>query len=360
MATDIRVEPEEVDPAWVTQVLEEAGVARGAEITNVEFAGYVGTGQMSRNGRFHLEWSHPEGRPLTAVAKFPSADPATRASSFQNGAYLNEYLFYTRVASSVSVRTPKCWVARYDAEAQRCILLMEDLIDSEQGDQFASCSEADAELVLEQAAGLHAPRWGDPELATIPFLPPAESRGETLSQYYQAAATPCLARLGHAFSDDVVATVEHFGTVMRRWAAGTETRHTITHGDFRPDNFLFGRRAEAPKLAVVDWQTAATGVGPTDIAYFIGGAYPEQSRRSVELTFLEQYRQRLLAAGVSYTAQDCLQDYRWGALWGLLVGVTASLLAEQTERGDRLFTLMISRHAQHALDLESVALVERA
>jgi hypothetical protein len=37
----------------------------------------------------------------------------------------------------------------------------------------------------------------------------------------------------------------------------------------------------------------------------------------------------------------------------------ATMMAAQTERGDRLFTLMLSRHAQHALDLDGLGLVDQ-
>jgi hypothetical protein len=97
MTSDIRVEPEEFDAAWLTAALEEAGVARGATITELEWAGYVGTGQMSRNGRFRLAWSDPD-RPATVVAKFPSADLPTRSWAFETGTYASEHVFYSTIA----------------------------------------------------------------------------------------------------------------------------------------------------------------------------------------------------------------------------------------------------------------------
>src|SRR4051812_43703392 len=85
VTADIRVEPEEFDGPWLTDQLETCGVARGAAVSDVEFVGYIGAGQMSRNARFRLAWTVPEGRPATLVAKLPSADLPTRSSSFANG-----------------------------------------------------------------------------------------------------------------------------------------------------------------------------------------------------------------------------------------------------------------------------------
>jgi hypothetical protein len=99
------------------------------------------------------------------------------------------------------------------------------------------------------------------------------------------------------------------------------------------------------------------GSGPTDIAYFLGGAFPEEERRRIERDLLEDYRRQLVAAGVDYATEYCWRDYRWGTLHGVLIAVLATMMAETTERGDRLFTLMITRHARQALDLDTLALI---
>ena len=78
----------------MTEALESAGVARGATVTDVEFDGFIGTGQMSRNARYGLTWDRPDGRPATVVGKFPSHDESTKLSSFGSGAYHHEYAFY--------------------------------------------------------------------------------------------------------------------------------------------------------------------------------------------------------------------------------------------------------------------------
>jgi hypothetical protein len=357
VTSDIRVEPEEFDAPWLTAALEQAGVARGATITGLEWAGYVGTGQMSRNGRFHLTWSDPAGRPGTVVAKFPSGDLPTRAWAFETGTYASEHTFYDAIAPTVRVRTPVCWLTRYDEAARRCVLVMEDLAHSAPGDQFAGCTPEQIPLVLEQAVAFHAPRWGDPALEPLLVRHDAAERLGRLAGQYEAAVGICLGRLGNRLGDDVVGLVEAFAGVIVPWAIGTDTPRTVVHGDFRPDNFLFAAGPDAPPLAIVDWQTMAWGRGPTDIAYFLGGAFPEEERRRIEGDVLGDYRSRLTAAGVGYAADDCWRDYRWGALHGVLIAVLATMMAQTTERGDRLFTLMITRHARQALDLDTLALI---
>jgi hypothetical protein len=41
----------------------------------------------------------------------------------------------------------------------------------------------------------------------------------------------------------------------------------------------------------------------------------------------------------------------------VLISVLAAVMAEQTERGDDMLSLMASRHARHAIDLEALELI---
>jgi hypothetical protein len=354
-------DPLALDAPWMTEALESAGVAAGATVTDVEFDGFIGTGQMSRNARYRLTWDRPDGRPETVVGKFPSADPNTKQSSFDSGVYLHEYAFYAQIAPTVAIRTPRCWVARFDADAPDFVLIMEDLAGSAQGDQFSEPSADITRQAIEQAAALHGPRWGDPTLADEPAMQsPFGDRAELLRHYYTASTDVCLTRLGHGLDDDVQQLVRDFVPLIGTWAQGTGTPATAVHGDFRPDNFLIGQTADAVPFAVVDWQTLSLGLGVSDVAYFIGGAFEPARRRDVERDLLERYRVALATYGVDYDPSDCWGDYVWGTLHGVIIAVCATMMADQTERGDAMLTLMASRHARHALDLGALDLVQAA
>jgi hypothetical protein len=358
MERSVRSDPREIDGPWMTEALEAAGVACGAVVTDVRFDGFIGTGQMSRNGRLSLSWDEPDGRPTTVVGKFPTDDPPTRASSFENGAYFNECSFYAELAPTVDIRTPRCWVVRFDEDAQDFVLILEDLAGSVQGDQFSGCSDDEISLAISQAVALHAPRWGDPRLAdSATFSRITEDPFERLERFYSATIEGCLARLGPRLAPDEVQLLRDFAPHVRRWAEGTDTPRTIVHGDFRPDNFLLGRAEGAPPIAVVDWQTVSLGLGPTDVAYLVGGAIAPDARRDVEADLVEEYRRQLNTAGVDYSPEDCWRDYRWGTVHGVLISVLAAVMAEQTERGDSMLSLMASRHAQHAIDLQAIELI---
>lgn len=358
-SADVRGEPADVDAAWLTDALEQAGVARGARVTDVDLVGLIGTGQTGRNARFSLTWDDPEGRPASVVGKFKSADPAACESAFQTGTYRTEYEFYRDLAPTLGVRSPLCHVARFDEARPDFVLIMEDLSDSRQGDQFAGLTVDEAALAIEQAVGLHAPRWGDPALASFgAHRPKGPEAAMMLGAVYAMMVEPFLERLGPGLDDDVIGLVRALAPKAGQWAAGTDTPRTAVHLDFRPDNFMFGTTHDAPPLVVVDWQTVTDGNAMMDVAYVVGGSFDPAVRADVERDLLAEHLAGLRAAGVDYDAETQWRDYRHGALWGVVMTVIATILAAQTERGDGMLTVMGQRHGRHALDLDAMALLD--
>lgn len=348
-----------IDPHWLTNEFERAGVARGASVDTADFVTLVGTGQMGRSARFALSWSDPAGRPATIVAKFPTDDPTARTTGFENGSYAKEYLFYSELHETVDVRAPAIWAARYEADVPDFVFVMEDLDGSVQGDQFRGLDVDEAALAVEQAVALHAPRWGDDALDRL-FTDPTVDRAELLAGYYMAMIDPALERLAPHLDEGCVGVARDLAPLISTWIAGTETPATLVHMDFRPDNFLFAATPDAPPLVIVDWQTINYGLAMNDVAYMIGGSFEPDARSEVEHDLVEEYRSRIVAAGVPYQRDACWHDYRVGSVWGVVMSIIATILAEQTERGDRMLGTMLRRHAHHAIDLDAIALLDGA
>jgi aminoglycoside phosphotransferase (APT) family kinase protein len=332
-------------------------------VTEVDFAGLIGTGQTGRNARFMLTWSDPTGRPASVVAKIPSADPNARASAFTTGNYVKEWLFYDRIAPTVDITVPKCFVARYDEATPDFVLIMEDIAGSEQGDQLEGLSPDRISTAIGELVGLHAPHFGSPELATLlhtgqPTASTPDELGLVLQLVYGATMAGFLDRLGDRLDDDIVQLVDDFAPHIANWTQGTDTPPTLIHLDYRADNLLFGVDEGAPPLVVVDWQTLSAGLGASDLAYLISGSYPDATQRAAdERAFVEEYRSRMATAGVELTADAIWRDYRVGSLWGMIITVVATMAAAQTERGDDMLTAMAQRHGRQALDLDALSLI---
>jgi len=353
----IRSDPERIETEWMARVLDAAGLARGATLTDCRFGGYVGTGQTGCNARFHLTWDRADDRPSTVMGKFPSRDATARATGFGGSAYITEWNFYRNIAPTLRVRAPHCYLSAFDGDAQEFCLIMEDLAGSEQGDHFVGLNDDELALAIEQAVLLHAPRWGDPTLdSSWPQPSTEDERSERLAMLYGFLLPAFLDRLGSRLDAEIVGVVNDFAPLVGRWARGTGTPLTVAHYDFRPDNFLFARTPGAPPLVVVDWQTVNQGLGMVDVAYVIASSYAP-GERPRERDLVAEYHQRLAAAGVSYSFDDCWRDYRFGALWGLIITVLATSMAAQTERGDDLFVRMASQYGYQSLELDSLEML---
>ena len=359
----MRGDPNNTDPRWLTDGLERAGVADGARVVEARFVGYVGTGQTGSNARLGLTWDNPirpDGslRPPTVVGKYPSLDFGTRTDAFERGTYFNEFDFYTTLVGTLHVRTPNCYIAHYSDDPFDFALIMEDLAGSQQGDQFEGLTVEQAELAIEQAVGLHAPRWADPLLDSFaPQRARGEDAAEQLGAVYSMLVEPFLARLGPGLDDDVIQLVRDLVPLANTWAAGTGAPLTVVHYDFRPDNFMFGVHPDAAPLTVVDWQTVRQGQGAFDLAYMIGGSFQPAQRAAVERALLRTYLERMAAAGVPYGENQLWHDYRHASLWGVVMTVIATILAAKTERGNRMLTVMGQRHGRHAIELDALSLL---
>jgi aminoglycoside phosphotransferase (APT) family kinase protein len=244
--------------------------------------------------------------------------------------------------------------AAIDPASHAFCLMMEDLHPSVQGDQIAGCSADQASLTLTQAVKLHAPRWGDSRLSELDWLGRQTAEQSAMGQQmYQHFFPGFVERYQSRLSTEHLEMARRLGASFAHWATGYDGPLTVTHGDFRLDNMLFG--GPYP-LAIVDWQTPGQGAAMSDVAYFLGAGLTPDLRRRHEQDLVHSYHAQLLAAGVTGYAYDaCWNDYRRYSFSGLLMAVIASMIVGQTQRGDDMFMAMASRHAQQAIDLEADA-----
>ncbi len=347
--------PEQVTAGWLTDVLRGAGALGDRRVIGFECE-VVGTGQMADSVRFRLRYDGeaPEA-PASVVGKFTAADETSRSTGIAMRTSEVEVRFYQQVASTVGVRTPRCYHGDVTPLTAEFVLILEDLAPARPGDQLAGCDVSEAALALTELAALHAPRWGDPALERLEWL----NRRTDESNEAGAVIFPMLfdgfaARYGAVLEDHVVDVgrrlMPHIGAYLRH----QPRPWTVQHADYRLDNLLFGSAAGGAPLAVVDWQTVTFGPAAADVSYFLGAGPPEDERRMHEERLVGEYHAALVAAGVTgYSLDACFTDYRRYAYAGYLMAVGASMMVERTERGDEMFLTMARRHAAQIIDLGS-------
>jgi hypothetical protein len=336
---------------WLTAAL--AGVADGAQVSHL-VASRIRNGNVADSARLVPAWNRPTAAPSSVVAKVPSSEPVKRATGFATGTYEREAAFYTAIADSVGVSRPMCYVAQYDLEHEGYVVVLEDLAPAQPADQVAGCSPDDAAAVMSELAALHAPRWGDPSLLDLAWLerPTPESVQSTV------ALVPTLFpgfvdRYRARLDPGVVALGERTMAGLERYLTDRPGPWTVTHGDLRLDNLLFG----PPRVAVVDWQTVKAGPGLSDVAYFIGSGLLPEDRRDHEHRLVRAYHRQLTAAGVTLTWGDCWAGYRRYSLDGLIMAIAASMVGARSARRDDMFMALANRHARQARDLATEELL---
>lgn len=344
--------PDEIDASWLTERLREAG--HPAVVVRGFSAERIGTGQVGMCIRYTLELEGGDPSvPRTLVGKFASDDPTSRQTGILLRNYIKEVSFYREVASRVSISVPRCYFADIEGDGPDFVLLLEDLAPAEQGDQLAGCSTEVAEAAVLELVGLHAPSWKDESLRGREWLSPADdSSREMARMLYKANLDGFLGRYGvHLEADEreIIAAAGDskgppFAPLGEDWA--------LVHIDYRLDNLLIDQRRSTPAISVVDWQSVSVGTPLNDVAYFLGAGLLPEMRRPVEEEIVRRYHRALCAAGVpDYAWERCWEDYRRGTFSGFAVTVIASMMVQQTERGDEMFVAMARRHARHAIDL---------
>ncbi len=350
----------DVTTDWLTAVLADAGVlAHGARVLSFETEA-IGTGQMADTTRFSLGYQRDGSGPASVVAKFASADDLSRATGLALRAYEIEVRFYRELAPRVTARVPRAYVAEVEPATGWFTLLLEDIVGGCQGDQIEACTPDVAAAVLEEMAGLHAPCWEVGELAALEWLNRATPESDALLHALVTSLLPGFLEryedtLAPAHRDVCVRFVER----LPAWLQLRSGPRTASHGDFRLDNLLFEPMSARP--VVVDWQTAAWGSASADVAYFVGGCLGVEDRRAHEHDLVAHYHDALRRRGVEgYALEQLRADTRRDIFGGLLMAIVASMVVQRTERGDLMFLTSTTRHAQHALDADALALLDTA
>lgn len=352
-------DPADLTADWLTAALRAGGHDVRVDDVAVE---RVGAGLMGATYRLTVAYAGPAGDlPSSFVAKLPAPDAGQRAAVASS--YGVELGFYTDVAATVAVRTPRCHHASASADHQAFVLLLEDMAPAEPGDQVAGCLPAAAEDAVVNLAGLHGPRWDDPSLARLsPLSELTSATGDTaalIADVYRGATEQFIDRFADRLTTDDGDTLRSVAEVLGEWLAAPPAHLGPIHGDYRLDNLLFPPHG-APGVAAVDWQTLGVGLPGRDLAYFLETSLRVDDRRRHEEELVEAYHRALVSHGVNdYPRQACFADYRYGLLHGPLITVLGALYGARTERGDEMFLVMAERSCRAIRDHDAVGLVDR-
>lgn len=349
----------ELTPAWVAAALRTTGLDH--DIVDVARQ-RVGTGQIGTSHRLTITYADPAaalaaGAPVTLVAKMAGGDPENRG--IVSDGYRNEFGFYTEVADTVAINTPRCWYAVISDDNTCFVLLLDDLAPAEPGEQVRGCTLDEARLALVNLAGLHGPRWADPALLDIPWMNRPTAEG---SAFYGEVLAGAIETFGERFGSRLGdGDLDLFRTIPPRlgdWMMTRPERFTTIHGDYRPDNLMF--LPDGSAVSTVDWQTLGLGLAGRDVGYFLATSVDPALRRSHERELVGVYHEALRTHGVTdLSLDDCFEDYRIGVVQAALITILGAVYAtaEPTPASDAMFLAMATRGAEAIRDLDPLSLI---
>ena len=314
----------------------------------------IGTGQMADSLRVQMQHTGNSSAPQTLIAKIPKNNEASRAASRITRCYEVETSFYSEISSSVEARIPECYYVEYSKHDDEFLLLLEDLAPARQGDQLGGCGVDDAILAVTEMAKLHGSLWDSPSTNDKEWLIRNRSdAGKNTLQLLQSVYPSFCQRYEGRIDSKVVQVGQQLVSQFPAYFSAQPKPNTVVHRDFRLDNLLFGDWAGSRGVAILDWQTASEGVAISDLSYFVGSALLPEVRVEREREVVNHYVSVVNTYGADITEEEAWRQYRLFSFGGFVMAIVASMLVEQTERGDEMFMAMANRHGQQILQLEA-------
>jgi len=366
-APEIPASITEVTPAWLSDVLRDAGVlpAGAVQAVTVDQIG-VGVGIMGELFRVGADYGAggpPPGAPSSVVVKLPSPFEANRAQGVGLGMYEAEVRFYRELAPHTAARTARCYHADIVPGTARFVVVLEDLSGLEMADYVAGMTVEECRAAARALAAVHGSWWGKVDAPAYAWIPSVvHPRIEMLAGMWPALWEGFLAnfatRLPEGGRAGGEAIRDHYWELMQ---AMSRLPWTLIHQDYRSDNLLFERDLDRDDAVVIlDWQGIGRGPAAYDLAYLLGGSLTVADRRASERAIMADYHRHLVGAGVTdYPAEQLWHDYRLallvaGPATAVLTGATFDLA---NERGGQMIGAMTERHFSALVDHDSVSLI---
>jgi aminoglycoside/choline kinase family phosphotransferase len=334
---------DEVDPQWLTEVLQADGTVSGpfaiTEVRPEQIA--MDTGFSSRLYRVHLKGTG--ATPASVIVKLPAGSDARGAMEIMGG-YKREVQFYQRVAGRAPMATPHVYAALLHEHSSEFVLVLEDLRDWDNADHLSGLSLERTQLCIAQLAGLHA--WSTASehadvLAAFPGLDGPVARDLLVPAFslgWQVYLEKTSAIIPSSMADHASRFAEHAPKAL---AALTE-RAMLLHGDIRADNLFF----DDNRLKVVDFQFAATGVGTADVGYLVSQGMPTEVRTGRDEELVRGYVSHLAEHGVEdYSFDDAWRHYRFAVAYLVLMPVIALITWDGLSEHSRQLCLTLTDRA---------------
>lgn len=325
--------PKELTVNWAQGVINQHAVNVTVSMVKI-IAVDIGT-----TTRVRIEVSHdgPESMPRCWFVKMPSMAWRARLITALPRLLPTEVRFYREIAASIPVHKPMVLAAKSQL-GRGSTLVLTDV--TEQGCTPGRTTDlltvAQAELVVDQLAQLHASFWQSTE--TIHQYPWMLGPARRLEDHLGTALAVPLMRQGLLRASGVVPKslhqpalnyARHRRRAMRFLAQGPKT---IVHHDCHPGNLFW----QQSRPGLLDWQMVRAGEGISDIAYFLATALTPENRRSHEIDLLNRYAKIIANKGHAIDLAGLLARYRAHLVYSFEAMVVTLAVGGMMVREDNL------------------------
>lgn len=225
--------------------------------------------------------------------------------------YAGEAAFYQNIAANLEMDIPRALVVARDDESKRSFLLLDDLLarNASFGSALEPMSPAQAAVLVEELARLHAAYWESSELQAMPWL----QAGGSLLQSCEALITPdtwerCLALPRGEF---VPKPYRNFAlmrdAILHALRSDVQRANCFVHGDCHIGNSFNTPDGSAGFL---DWQSTMHSFWAHDFSYFLITSLSIADRRHSERDLLDVYLRTLADRGIQLDAEDAWLEHR--------------------------------------------------
>jgi hypothetical protein len=332
------IDPSNLTPARLTQILVERGALLSGAVSTIEQLPTIEASSACFTSlRLNYTLNSSTDAPTALFLK--TFKPHVR---MDYGA--NEVAFYTNLAPAVN-RLPivRCYDAYWNPDSSACYCVFEDVSATHASAPFnAAPSLRHVQLALAALAQLHAAFWQHESMLGV-HLDRAMAQIATDFFQYRQYYTELVARYTTALSPlwrDVF--VRYLGRVPDLLGARLDQRRALTlwHSDTHLSNFMYAHHPGLP-VYLIDFATYRSGWGMRDVAYTLMYTLDPVQRLTHEQELVRFYHERLREAGVAdYDWEHCWDDYRLGVVANLhkpLINRRSVHAWERVERSMRAF-----------------------
>ena len=288
--------------------------------------------------------------PDRVVAKFAAQRAGSLASAQRSGSHQRELRFYDELAPSTPVRVPRVYASWYDHDSAEFLVVQEAVDVDPTIDQLIGIDVARAELVVIEAARLHATWWEHPRLSTLDWLPrlDGQARRNNLTTIARTGWAPLCDLLGDALTPEERELGQQLPERMDEVLVNVaQLPSTLIHSDLRADNLLFS--PDGGTVTVIDWQGVGIGPAGWDLAYLLSQTLDIDTRRTNEQHLLDRYVVEAQRLRPDLTSETLLAGYGESMVFGLIVAASLPLVSDPSQPRVRALAESMARRAIEGL-----------